>query len=88
MFYVAEILRFAPHSALPELRGAGPTPLFDQAPRGGQDDKRDGQSRDRQVTIRHLEATLRIPVPKPRRERIIVERDRLGRIVHSRPPKI
>lgn len=29
---------------------------------------------------------LIIPLPKPRYERLIVERDEFGRMLHSRPP--
>lgn len=47
------------------------------------------KNRDRVLTTPTFELmpfTLIAPIPKPRRERIIVQRDKLGRIVHSKPP--
>jgi|GEM_PF-5736912 len=39
-------------------------------------------------TFELLPFVLTSPLPKPRKERIIVQRDELGRIVHSKPPGI
>ena len=40
---------------------------------------------DGQTTTRHLPFEIRVKLPKPRKERIITERDGWGRIVHSAP---
>jgi len=43
---------------------------------------------ERQVTIPFLNFKFKFRLPKPRKARKIIERDWLGRIVHSKPPKI
>ncbi len=50
-------------------------------------------SRDSQDTIKQTEAIfipfeLKFRLPKLRKSRIIFERDELGKIIHSRPPRI
>ena len=45
-------------------------------------------SRNVQAATRILEIKLRLPLPKPRTERLIVQRDKLGRIVHSKSPAL
>jgi len=43
---------------------------------------------ERQVTIPFLNFKFKFKLPKPRKARKIIERDWLGRIVHSVPPKL
>ena len=53
-----------------------------------------GQSGNQLNDLGSIEADYRIPyeliieLPKPRYERNIVQRDELGRIVHSKPPEM
>ncbi len=46
------------------------------------------ESSDRYSQYLYLDFSFNFTTPNPRYERIIVERDKLGRIVHSKPPLI
>lgn len=45
-------------------------------------------SRDSSYATPHLEFKFSFKLPDPRKERIIVERDEFGRIVHSKAPSM
>jgi len=44
-------------------------------------------SRNRCFTAPTLEFKFNFKLPKPRKERIIAQRDEFGRILHSQPPE-
>ena len=45
-------------------------------------------SRDTNLAVPYLEFKFTFIAPKPRKDRIIIQRDEKGRIVHSRPPEV
>lgn len=46
------------------------------------------KGREMQYTIPTIEYRFRFDPPKPNKERLIVQRDALGRIIHSKPPEL